>query len=413
MQTAFFRRFAPERTFVASGPGTPGPFFKARGRVGSILCLGVFLFINLLFALKYASRVGIGPWVSGPLFALCFGIQVAAAGALAVWAMRRKRAGAWLWILMGSYLVAAYAVYRTQDPYALDVDRWSALQAFFDALFRGDFPWDVRSHLGTRVSVFPVMQALALPFYLLGDVGLLQFAGIIAFAALLAARYRESGRPLFLIAIFLVMPAIQYQVFARSDLLGNAVAVAWVLHFGLKPGAADGGRLYAWAVVWGLALSTRAIFVIPFIYASWRLIDGRGVRAAAVYGLVAAGAFAATFAPFYLWDPTLFWIRNPYFVQSGYATRGEVAAVLAATIAAGFLRRRAAPSAAFALAGATLFLTILMCWAATSLRKGWGASLWASGFDITYFSLCLPFLVIALGDALPGRGEAGAESARP
>ncbi len=334
------------------------------------------------------------------MFTAFFGFQLVGGGALTAWATRRRQAGVWLGALLVLYLVAAYAVYRAMDPYALEADRWSALQAFFDALFRGEFPWAVKSHLGTNVSVFPGMQTLVLPFYLLGDVGLLQFAAIIAFVALMIVRSGETSRPLFLLGVFLAMPVIQYQVFVRSDLLGNAVAIAWLMHVSLRPGVARGGRLYAWAAVWGVALSTRAIFIIPFIYVMWRLVDDRGVKAIVLAGLVVVAAFMATFLPFYLWDPVLFWERNPYHVQSGYVRREILLFILAATAVFGYLRRRS--SATFLYTGATLFLTIFICWVFKSVDVGWSNSLWEHGFDITYFSLCVPFLILSFGGALPG-----------
>lgn len=392
--------------------GNPLGFLKTLLKAPAVAYLAIFLFINLLFAVKYGPRVGLNPWISGALFALFFGVQAAVGGGLAVWAARRKRAAVWLWALLAVYLAAAFVVYRSMDPYALDVDRHTALEAFFGALFRGEFPWAVKSHLGTNVSVFPGMQILAMPFYLLGDVGLLQFAGLIAFVALMVARSRESGRPFFLLGVLLAMPAFQYQVFVRSDLWGNAVAIAWLMHVSLKPGTAGGWRLYAWAAAWGLALATRAIFVIPFIYVAWRLVDGRGFKATVAFGLVAVAAFAVTFLPFYLWDPVLFWERNPYYVQSGYVTREVLVAVLVATVVLGFLRRRSAPALAFVHAGMTLFLTVLVCWIVKSVQEGWIATMWSHYFDLTYFSLCLPFLLVALGDALSRREETALEGAR-
>ncbi|HLU69886.1 MAG TPA: hypothetical protein VKZ88_03845 [Fibrobacteria bacterium] len=393
-------------------PGTLAVWLKTLGKTSPVVYLAIFLFINLLFAIKYGTRVGLAPWESAPLFTLCFGIQIVAGGWLALWVGRRKRATIWVWAALGVYLVAAYAVYRPMDPYALDADRWSALEAFFDALFRGDFPWAVKSHLGTNVSLFPGMQVLAMPFYLMGDVGLLQFASLIAFGALVLVRYNDRTRPFFLLGLLIAMPAIQYQVFVRSDLLGNAVAIAWLMHVSLKPGVADGKRLFVWAILWGLALSTRAIFVIPFIYVGWRLVDGRRVKTTVMFGLAAAATFAATFLPFYLWDAALFWERNPYHVQSGYVTREVLVLVLAATIATGFVRRRTAAAGAFVHTGMTLFLTILVCWILKAFQEGWSATLWEHQFDITYFSLCLPFLVIALGDALFSRNAVTAERMR-
>jgi hypothetical protein len=205
---------------------------------------------------------------------------------------------------------------------------------------------------------------------------------------------------LYLLVMLLAMPAIQYEVFVRSDLLGNSVVIAALLHASLRPGASRGRRLYLWAIVWGLALATRALFVIPLVLVAWKLVDGRGVRASLAFATLVAVTFAATFVPFYLWDPVLFWEHNPWRVQSGYATREVLVVVLIATFAVGYLRRRSA--AVFLDTGLLLFLTIVLCWGLRVLDVGWVGMLWYNGFDLTYFSLCLPFLIVAWGDRISG-----------
>jgi hypothetical protein len=153
-----------------------------------------------------------------------------------------------------------------------------------------------------------------------------------------------------------------------------------------------------WAVAWGLALSTRAIFVIPFIYVAWRLVDGRGFKAMTGFGLLVVATFAATFLPFYLWNPVLFWSDNPYRIQSSFVSREILIAVLVASVALGYLKRRS--EATFMYSGMTIFITVILCWALKSMSVGWSGALWWHGFDITYFFLGLPFLILALGDLM-------------
>jgi len=360
----------------------------------------IFLFINLLFAVRYGPRLSIPVALCAVGFALFVAVQIALTAAGTAFAVRRQSARLWLLVVVAAYLVAAYAVYGRMDPYALNADRWSALLAFHDTLFRGEFPWTATTHLGTKISGFPGMHALALPFYLIGDVGLLQFAAIAGLALLMLVRFRDAAWPLYLLVMLLAMPAIQYEVFVRSDLLGNSVVIAALMHASLRPGAARGRRLYLWAIAWGLALATRALFVIPLVLVAWKLVDGRGVRASLAFAALVTATFAVTFVPFYLWDPVLFWEHNPWRVQSGYATREVLAFVLVGTFVLGYLRRRSA--AVFLDTGLLLFLTILLCWGLRVLDVGWAGMLWYNGFDLTYFSLCIPFLIVAWGDRASG-----------
>jgi len=366
-------------------------------RAGMLAITGIFVFINELFMVKYGARTPLGAWGASVGFLVLFGV----AAGVAAWLGRKtaRLRSPWTGPLVFTALMTILflAVYLRIDPQSLQIDRWSALDHFLSALFRGQYPYEARTHLNHVISGFPGLFVLALPFYALGDVGYLQFAALFALAALLVMRRRDGGRATRALILLAAMPVFAYQVLCRSDLFGNMVATAWLMHLGSRPGAARGARLWGWALAWGLMLSTRGIVVIPMIFAAPALLKGRNVVTAAAFFGVAVGVMLATLVPFYLWDPRLFWEHNPYNVQAAYTSRGVLALVLLTSAALAYRYRET--SLSFLHAGFLLFATIFVCGMLKAIHAGWESAFWNHGFDITYFSLCIPFLLPAWGES--------------
>ncbi len=371
----------------------PSRGFFVSSAVSAWIAFLALAFPGALFALKFGPRAGIPAAASLAGYLAFFVAQVA----VAAWLSRRipqgPRGKAAVWAGLAAYVAALLAVYLRVDPESLNIDRWSALDRFWDALSRGEYPY-VRTHLGSHISGFPGLFVVALPFWLLGDVGLMQFAALAAFAALALRAARDAGSAAFVLLLLAGLPVFVYEVVVRSELFSNMVLAAWLLHAGNRPGAFAGRRILLAAAAWGLLLSTRAVTVIPLALAAFPLLRGRSPRAVVLSGMVLAGTFLATLVPFYAWAPGRFRDVNPYFVQSGAAPGWIVAIVLAVSLWLGF-RHRLAPRL-FAHAGFVLFGTVLASWVVKSLRVGWSEALWSHGFDISYFALPLPFLLVSL-----------------
>lgn len=366
-----------------------------------------------LFVMRYSPRAGVSPFLAVSAYALFFAALVWVSRAL----VRRSDAGGEsgtrpvlprlpllpLFLGFALFLAALVVIYMRIEPEALQIDRWSALDHFWNALSRGEYPYHSRSHLGSFISGFPGLFVLALPFWLLGDVGLLQFASLAAFFWLSICVFRRAGRVAFLLALLAGTPVFAYEMIVRSDLFSNMVVIAWVLYLtGKVVRSGDCGiwRLAGLAAVWGLLLSTRGVVIIPLTLAGFSLVRGRGLGRGALFGAMAAVFFAATLIPFYLWDPVFFADKNPYFVQSGYIPGWALAIVLLTTAGIGWSGRSA--TQLFAATGLLLFATVFGCFLLAVVRTGFVHVLWENGFDISYFALPMPFLLLEAGGVFFG-----------
>lgn len=355
-------------------------------------------FIGTLFACKYLLRIFL-PWTPAALvYFVIYGLQIGIISQLVARGAGKK---SFKWIalpLVAFWIGALIVVFFKIDASELKVDRWSALDHFWRTLMNGQYPYQAKSHLDHNISGFPGLFLLAAPFYFLGDVGLMQFAGWIGFAVLFQKIFRRTRIFWFLFMLLIGLPAFLYEIECRSDLFTNMVVVAWAIYLCSKPSLTQGGLLFLWAMVWGLLLSTRGVVVIPLVLFSAHFFRVRGLWTMIGFGTLVTSVFLATFAPFYVWDSMLFWEHNPFYVQSGNIPSWLLAMVILVSCYLGWTDKTG--NLFFRQTGMVLFATVLICLGLKADEVGIGNAIINNQFDISYFSLSLPFLLISLGKTL-------------
>lgn len=160
-------------------------------------------------------------------------------------------------------LILCLAITLTIDGNTLNVDRWSAMTVAIEALFKGEYPYTATDHLNGRTSNFPGLIVLGIPFYILGNIGLLQVfsLGLFSFTIYKTMPIQQSTYCLLLL-IFSV--AFWYEVAVLSDFLSNLLIIfSFILlwHFYNKE------NVYSKPILLGIFLSiltlTRGIVFIP------------------------------------------------------------------------------------------------------------------------------------------------------
>jgi hypothetical protein len=353
--------------------------------------------INLLVVAKYAPRV------HAPVVALCLAYAAAVTGC-ALWSGRHSVPERWRRILPAAVvavtIVGSWFVLQRVEPESLRVDRWSAIAAFNDRLWSGQFPYDARTHLGSRVSGLPLVFFLGLPFQQLGDVGYLQpfaFALFGAVAIWLWGRRFDVFWPLLLLA---TSPAFLWELAVRSDLMSNALLAV------LAMVAADGwlrsdwgGRFWMAGVLAGLCLSTRLALAVPLIVYFSGSLRGTPWRTAARVPVLCVVVMAATLLPFALWDWQRFIAYNPLTWQTSLLPLSVQAVAVSAAVALGWSSGNLA--AASFRGGLLMFFAVSASFALVALAAGFGPAMRDTRFDISYFDLAVPFLLVPLLFARP------------
>lgn len=367
-----------------------------------VLLWAVYAAVNVLFVCKYVPRAGLSPlWMSVAwcaLAAVVAGLWNSFAGRLpdtiVKWA-------AWSAPVLVS--AAAIAAFCLIDPMMINVDRWSATTYFIDALFNGEYPYGVHTHVSDTnfPSPFPVWHYLIIPFRLCGDVGL----ALIAFLWLAVGAvffYSRSHRlVLFFMLLLVISPAFWWEIATRSDGLSNIFLVFALILWMEKRVWTDphtlGNRWWLVAVIAGLVACTRLSAVIPLaLYLFGRYVRS-DVKTLILFPLIAAAVVLAVFAPYIFWDTStwVFFSRNPFMSQSSPGNPLILLCMVAVAVMLALWKKSFAVT--LATTGIFIFAFMLVSMLGLVFFSPEPVSLFGIKCDISYLTLSFPFCIMALG----------------
>ncbi len=282
------------------------------------------------------------------------------------------------------------------DRLTIDLDRWSAIQYFWDALLGGEFPYAVQTHIqnGNTPSPLPIWQLTMLPFYLLKDVGILQPTVFILVTAILYRKTDSYSDRVAILFTLILSPAYWYESLTRSDLLSCMILGVCVVAFIRKIGQSNSSKSTIKVIlILGLLMSTRAVLAIPagLVIAS---ISRSNIKKFFTISIGALPIFLLTLLPFLLWNSELFFNNNPLTLHANKSIPGLVPAMLITAVILGF-RIRSFQDQMFTAGVLISIITgvsILMLLGEISFSE----ILFGNRFDITYLSMGMPFLIIGL-----------------
>src|SRR4029079_14747578 len=119
---------------------------------------------------------------------------------------------------IGGLNIASYFVFQRLPQDSINVDRWSVIVSFWDSFFRGEYVYFAKSHLGNLPGPMPVYFIIALPFYLIGEIGYLTLLGPVAFLAVLRYEKWDVGVQNASLVLILCSTFFAWEVAARSAL---------------------------------------------------------------------------------------------------------------------------------------------------------------------------------------------------
>lgn len=351
----------------------------------------IYIFINFLFVAKYSVDYFSSPLLITLLFVIGAASLFLFKDRLLLRSMTLSQAKLAFGIVTIVASISMIAIMRQFDPSSIDVGRQSAIVDWLDNFSNGTFPYLAQ----TRPSGMPFLYVLAWPFYAVGDVGLMQVASFILFAFLLWHEWEDS-RPAVLIGLILLLvsPAFWFEIVTRSDLFTNmVVGWAWLKLFDKISEQPSRTKFIFTGLLGGLILATRTIlWPIFIIYLVFQL---RRLKSESLPFLLAlASGFIAINLPFLLWDFDYYLFSGPLAVQ---AEQLPVVALLAFLIGILIIAFRTKSSQALMpIFVVLLFMMVGSAMALRTIQFGFSKMLWDDQFDISYFCMVLPFLIICL-----------------
>lgn len=361
-------------------PGTP------------IFPLVLLTAINFLFLYKYLARFTswylIGAAAYSLMFSLCLYWGVTR------YSLQFTRRWMMTGLLTGILLYGGYLAYVPATR--LQVDRWSAVTGFWDAVFAGCFPYAATTHLGHPIGPFPFFFLLAFPFYILGDVGYMALAGVLGLIVLLVWLNPDPRRWTILVLSVVGSPAVWWELAARSTLLPNMVVIIWYLFWLHRASTQSLAHPFRWGIGAGFLASTRSVVLLPLLaYGVYRFRMPTRWREARQWGLGFMLGLGFTFLPFIVWDWSQFLTCNPVtFQATRFLPLWVLPVILMGALAVG-LKAPTFGTYCYAMS-VGLFLIVCISLFEIVSQIGWTAAISQNGYDISYFLLAAPWLLVAI-----------------
>jgi hypothetical protein len=353
--------------------------------------LTIYLFINTLFVYKYASRFVSTPWIWIACYVICISTLVVLFYKDFDSEPHRKRSNAVFVVSVVFIALTLTLIMLHFDPGHIRVGRYPALEDWIARLLNGQYPYISP----TRPSGFPFLFLLAMPFYLLGDLGLLQIFAFLIYVLILQYRHGSEGtnrvRTLILLA---GSPVFLYEIAVRSDLFSNMVLV--ILYMMFCENRVRDAKIPALLItgfVGGLLLATRGIVLLIFLLYFGYLFKNQLKRSFFFLTGIIAG-FIIVVLPFAFWNIEYFMRHGPLTIQTSYLPLWlSILLILPCIYLAG---RATSPILVYKYITSMLFAAVFIAFVISLVGRGWVDTIFGDRFDISYFCFTLPFLLLLL-----------------
>jgi hypothetical protein len=361
-------------------------------KVKTAIALVLLLFINFAFSVKYISRIT-------PYY-LCFSFLILGFY-ITLWSNRiplEKLLKKFTYLntcLIIIFIFVSTMIFIKIPTETLNVDRWSVITSFWDNYFSGKYVYFAKSVDGNYPGPMPFYFFLALPFYLIEELGYFSILGIIVFLFLLKYTSKPTHIQSFYLLLVMLSTFMLWEVVCRSNVFLNGCLVLFSLVFFFRSLENNRPNYFLWNGLFiGLMLSTRNVFIIPYIITFlFALKQNRiSLRNTFYVGIIATIIFAATFIPFVFNHFDDFKKMNPFKIQSSFLmpTAYSVVCVLFSTTTFFVLKRK---NDVYFYSGLLLFMTIIVYFVYLIKENNFEETFFNSRADISYFILCIPFLL--------------------
>ena len=361
-------------------------------RVLNYFLLTIYTTINLLFIWKYAPDYGLPVWPIMTVFV--------ALASVVVWFFDRilhlkpiLASKAMYHVLTICMALSFFYILHQFNPDEIRVGRYPSIYDWLSRLSHNQFPYQS----STNPSGFPFLYILALPFYLLGDIGYLQIISFFLFAWLIFkfnSEFPESRLKLLLLLI--ISPSFLYEIVVRSELFSNMVffLIYALLIRNLITGRSSLTTAIA-GLLGGFILSTRGI-IFPLLLLLIPVHFRSEPKKLIIFGLSLIAGFFLTLVPFLAWNLDYFLTKGPFAIQSSYLPKILILISIVLAMVWGLKNKNYKD---FVTAAATfLFITVAVAFSISVTSVGFCKAVRGDFFDISYFCFTLPFLLLALGD---------------
>jgi len=241
----------------------------------------------------------------------------------------------------------------------------------------------------------PFYFILALPFYFVHELGYFSLFGLILFVIII--KYYKIERGNLFVGVLMVVGSAFYlsETISRSNIFLNSSLVLFsVLFFSNSLNMRKKYHILLNGVIIGLFLSTRNVFVIPYIVLFLHSLKSKiyNLTDTIKIGIVVLLIFATTFIPFVINHFQSFKEMNPFIIQSSFLMPQSLSLTCVLFTLTSFFITKSFKDVLF-FSGLYLFITILVYVLYQVYILGFHQAIFQSKVDLSYFILCVPFFL--------------------
>ncbi|RRA96740.1 hypothetical protein [Paenimyroides viscosum] len=350
------------------------------------ISLALFLLVNFLFTYKYLERFT--TWA--PLLTIIISL-------LYIFLYRNTKLLKFITkkieiSFIVAFIIMCLLIWKKIPIETLNVDRWSVITSFWDSYFTNKYAYFAKSFAGNPPGPMPFYFILALPFYLVSELGFLSIIGVLLFYWLMWYKKVNSITRIFILLLILSSFFNLWEVICRSNIFFNASLVLGSLIYILNQKIFTHKTLVISGIFIGLLISTRNIFVISYIICFLYLWRTKAIqfKQLAFLGIISLLIFSLTFIPVVYGHFEDFKQMNPFIVQSTFLIPFEYT-ILFVLIAIGtsFLCKNR--NDVYFYNAVVLFISIFIYLIYYIFLQGFTQAFTESTVDISYFIFCIPF----------------------
>lgn len=355
----------------------------------------IYLFINFIFIIKYVSRIdNINQYLIGLFYIIVILILTIL--------YRKIKINHNYYKYLFFFIVIAFFGFTVflnihVNGLTLNVDRWSAMENAIKALFNGDYIYSARDHLNGRTSNLPTLVFIGIPFYLIGNIGLLQSFAFLLFSYILFMVNKDYKKRLFGLLFLIMSPAYLWEIYVKSDLMTNFIILLLFLVICYKKQTKNNPIKTVPLSFFSTALLlTRLTTIIPLTLLLFKRFWNSKFNKKLIFCLISIitmGVFL--YICFYNTPSYQYFIKyNPFSLQN----RQLPFIVSLITILIPIFFSFKITTLEVLLQKSTLFLLIpiFIAFILFISDVGWYSSIYNSVFDISYLNMVLPFVLILI-----------------
>ena len=358
---------------------------KCSERKYSIIALGLYLVINLIFIVKYGLRVN--------TLCIIVGIILFLTLVFGVFKLSNSRflGRNIIWVVV-IFTVFSYCLTLFVPLETLNVDRWQIITCFCKAVENGEYPYlshpeNIPENLP---GPSPFYFVLSYPFYKLNF-----FEGIPLAASFLwyfCIPFKSRKNRVLTTLLLLISPVYMYEIMVRSTIITNSLIILiWAIYF-VRFGKWKAKTVFFNAILFGMLLNTRNVFIIPvLIYGVYYVCKKQTQMKILWWSLVSIISFISLYAFLAaVWGVENVLEYNPFRVQSEMIIPIwlSVTVVFLAVVAGAFVKK--SENIVF-YSCLIFFISAFSTYLWTSFRDESFSYAYLEHFDITYFLFSYTF----------------------